>query len=171
MPLPLEIEEGGTLKLATNIAARAIGRVGSLEYQYLHILMPDGEIDDVIRRGEFACAYETTCALHNLGLLSAVHTTVDGFQAEVETSPDWIKIDVPITGAIGILERKKHVDGTLGTRHTFTCISRRQAVHNDAREEVRTPQRINIADFMHHTGEARRVEACYIHKRVQAELS
>jgi hypothetical protein len=96
---------------------------------------------------------------------------VDGFQAEVETSPDWIKIEAPVTGAIGILERKKHVDGTLGTRHTFTCISRRQAVHNDAREDVRTPQRIKIADFKHHTGEARRVEAYYIHRSVLAELS
>lgn len=171
MPLPLELEEGGTLKLATNIVARAIGRVGSLEYRYLHILMPEGEVEDVIRRGEFACAYETTCALHNIGLLSAVHTTVDGFQAEVEASPDWIKIDSPLTGAIGILERKKHVDGTLGTRHTFTCISRRQAVHNDAREDVRAPQRINIADFTHHTGEDRLVEVYYIHKRVLAELS
>lgn len=164
--LAIEIEEDGNVSYALAVVTRALGRVGSQEYQSLPIIRGAGEIEDVIKQGEYACAYETTCALHNLGLLAAVHTTVDGFEAEVQDSADWLKLARPMTGAIGILEPKRHLDGRLGTRHTFTCISHSEAVHNDADPSVRVPQRIEIADFRHHTGEQRLVQAYYVHRLV-----
>jgi hypothetical protein len=165
--LPIEEQENGPILLGPTVVARALGRVGSREYQSLFI-QRDNELgsEDVINHGEFACAYETTAALHNLGLLKATHTTVDGFEAEVTTSSDWIEINLPRAGAIGILEPKMHLDGTLGTRHTFTCITPAEAVHNEAAESIRVPQRVRIDSFRHHTGEQRAVERYFIHRLV-----
>lgn len=165
--LAIEKEEGGKILLCKTIVHRAIGRIGSTEYRELYIARENGKEEEVIYGGEYACAYETTAAFHNLGLLRATHTTVDGFEAEVSTSPDWAVITHPRPGAIGILERKVQLDGSLGTRHTFTCLDwEGNAVHNEAQEDVRAPQQVRITNFKHHSGEQRAVQIYYIHYKL-----
>ncbi len=168
--IALEIEENGPLALTQSVVARAHDRVGSREYRRLFIKRdtPRG-FEEVIYAGEFACAYETTAALHNLGLLEATHTTVDGFENEVKNSRSWKKVREACPGAVGILEPKIQLDGSKGTRHTFTCVSRSMAVHNDPDPAVRSPQLVSIEDFLHHTKDPRKVEAYYIHKRLLDE--
>lgn len=95
---------------------------------------------------------------------------MNGFEKEVRKSPYWRKVAHSAPGAIGILERKVHLDGSLGTRHTFTCIGGGRAVHNDPNPKIRSPQEIAISDFVHHTGGLRVVEAYYLHVKLIQQI-
>lgn len=166
--IPIEVEEKGPLLVLKTIIARTLGSIGSKEYRSLFIDRKDGS-EDVIYEGEYACAYHSSTPFHAFGLLNAVHTTVDGMEAELKSSADWIKFSYPLPGAVGILERKEHLDGHLGTRHTFICVAAEECVHNDPTPGIRSPQLERIADFTHHTGRSRQVEQYFVHKRILAE--
>jgi hypothetical protein len=91
---------------------------------------------------------------------------VNGFEAEVLSAiDDWCQIDEPLPGAIGILEGKRHADGSVKNRHTFICLDDNMAVHNGLGEDGQwTPQLCTIQSFKHHTGEQRLVEKYFIHR-------
>lgn len=68
--LAIEKEERGPILLCKTIVRRAINRVGSREYRELYIDRGLGKVEEVIYTGEYACAYETTAAFHNLAYLT-----------------------------------------------------------------------------------------------------
>ena len=161
--LTIEREEGGRLDYLQTIIAAARGSVGSAEYQRVFIYREEGT-EDVTNKGEYSCALGTTAMFHRFGLLQATHTTVDGFDEEVQQSgPDWIRCDGPLPGAIGILEGKIHLDGSVKNRHTFICVGDGMAVHNGLEDGVWAPRLCNIKDFKHHTGAERKAETYYLH--------
>jgi hypothetical protein len=168
--LAIEIEEGGELDYLKTIIAAAKGSVGSKEYRNIFIFI-DGKCVDVTFDGEYSCAYSTTVIFHRFGLLQATHTTVLGFEEEVQQSEnDWIRAEAPFPGAVGILEGKKHVDGSVKNRHTFICLGEGLAIHNGFQDDVGwAPVLCAIEDFQHHTGEKRHAEAYYIHRRLLRE--
>lgn len=160
----IEREEEGELDYLQTIIAAAIGSVGSGEYRNVYIKRVDC-VEDVTYDGEFACAISTTAIFHRFGLLTSTHTTVQGFEDEVRASPDsWIEIDEPRPGSIGILEGKRHLDGSVKNRHTFICVGDGMAVHNGFQDELWAPRLCEIESFTHHTDERRRAEVYFIHK-------
>ncbi len=162
--LAIEEEEGGRLDYLQTIIAAAIGSVGSGEYRHVFIKRPDS-FEDVTYDGEFSCAISTTAIFHRFGLLAATHTTVQGFEDEVRASHDnWIEIDEPMPGSIGILEGKRHLDGSVKNRHTFICVGDSMAVHNGLEDEVWSPRLCAIESFEHHTNERRCAEVYFIHR-------
>jgi hypothetical protein len=161
--LAIEIEEDGSLDYLPTILAAARGSVGSAEYRHVFIKRVDG-VEDVTYDGEFSCAISTTAVFHRFGLLKATHTTVQGFQDEVDAQDEWRKSDTLFPGAIGILEGKRHLDGSVRNRHTFIYIGDGMVVHNGLEDGSWAPRLCNVSDFRHHTGKQRFVEVVYIHR-------
>jgi hypothetical protein len=160
----IEREENGELDYGKTIIAAAYGSLGSGEYRHVYIKRPN-EVEDVIYNGEYGCALSTTTIYHRFGLLSATHTTVQGFEDEVLESPDnWTQIDEPMVGCVGILEPKRQLDGTPKNRHTFICVGDGKAIHNGVEDGVWAPRLCEIESFQHHTGEQREVERYFIHR-------
>jgi hypothetical protein len=163
MTIPIEIEEEGPLDYLLTILAAAQGSIGSAEYRHVFIKRVD-VVEDVTCDGEYSCALSTSTIYHRFGLLSASHSLVKAFEDEIRSSNDWIQIEEAQPGAVGILEGKKHHDGSVKNRHTFICIGHGLAVHNGLSNGVWSPESCAIEDFKHHTGEQRLVEVYYIHK-------
>jgi hypothetical protein len=160
--LPIENEEEGPLDYLQTVLAAAYGSVGSHEYQHVFVRR-ENSLEDVTNSGELSCAISTTAIFHRFGLLEATHTTVKGFEEEVVASDFWVEIMQQMPGAIGILEGKRHLDGSVKNRHTFICVGDNLAVHNGLEDGEWAPRLCEIADFKHHTGENRKVETYYIH--------
>lgn len=162
--LTIEREEGGRLDYPQTIIAAAKGSVGSTEYQHVFIRR-EAYTEDVTNGGEYSCALTTTAIFHRFGLLNAPHTTVDGFEQEVKMrSSEWVRCEGPVPGAVGILQGKIHLDGSVKNRHTFICVGDGMAVHNGLEDGVWAPRLCNIKDFKHHTGAERKAEAYYLHR-------
>ncbi len=162
--LAIEREEEGQLDHLQTIIAAALGSVGSGEYRHVFIKRPVS-VEDVTYDGEFSCAISTSAIFHRFGLLAATHTTVRGLEDEVlQSSDDWHMLDGPLLGAIGVLERKRHLDGSVKNRHTFICVGDGMAVHNGLEDGVWAPRLCAIESFAHHTGEQRRAEVYFIHR-------
>ncbi len=164
MTTQIEVEEGGQIDYVYTLLAMAENSVGTNLFQNLYIVRND-HLEDVTRDGELSCAFSTTAIYHVLGLLASTHSEVKGFEAEVTNDPDnWLQTDEPLPGAVGILEGKRHLDGTVKNRHTFICIGNGMAVHNGIEDGVWAPRYCAIADFKHHTGEMREVERYFVHR-------
>jgi hypothetical protein len=161
--LAIEREENGQLNLLKTILAAAHGSVESREYQRIFIQRAEGD-EDVTYNGEYSCAISTTAIYHRFGPLKETHTTVQGFEDEVRASGDWLEIDEPMPGAIGILEGKRHPDGSVKNRHTFICVGDGMAVHNGLEDGVWAPRLCEISSFRHHTGEQRFPQTYFIHR-------
>jgi hypothetical protein len=161
--LAIEKEEEGPLDYLQTIIAAAVGSVGSGEYRCVFIKRPDS-VEDVTYDGEFSCAISTTAIFHRFGLLMATHTTVQGFQDEIVSGDEWQVSDNLFSGAVGILEGKRHLDGSVRNRHTFIYIGDGMVVHNGLEDGLWAPRLCHIADFKHHTGEQRFVEVVYMHR-------
>ena len=161
--LAIEKEEDGRLDYLQTILAAAMGSVGSKEYQHIYIKRPDS-VEDVTYGGEFSCALSTSAIFHRFGLLKATHTTVKGLEDEIRSSDDWLECDTFYPGAVGILQPKQHLDGSVKNRHTFICVDDGMAVHNGLEDGVWAPRLTAITDFKHHTGKRRDVESIYIHR-------
>ncbi len=124
-------EEGYPPALRETYLAMIYGSVDSDQYRKLYVRRPNGELIDVIKNGDLACAYFVSSILTLCGFIKdGVHTTVDETLRDVEAS-SWIRTDTASIGSLVVWKKRKCSDGTYH-RHLGFFVGQGEVISNDA---------------------------------------
>jgi hypothetical protein len=102
----------------------------------------NGKKQDITKNGKLSCAYYASSILHQFGLISSVHATVDGTIRDMKAS-GWQETKKPKEGAVIIWEPSDEHDGS-PHEHIGFYISQSCAISNSSKLGYPTKHDINF---------------------------
>lgn len=96
--------------------------VGTNIFRNLYALV-DGEKQDIVKDGDFSCAFFVSSILHQFNLVALPHATVAGLEKDLKSS-GWKRVRIPRVGCVVVWEPK----------HIGFYIGGGKAISNDSRK-------------------------------------